>query len=72
MIKRMGHGLSPDFSVFDGQCLLGLDRLGLRARCVRFLGRGDGSGVWQIRCETGDESARACLVRLRVPGAYLT
>ncbi|WP_129887308.1 hypothetical protein [Bifidobacterium pseudolongum] len=28
---------------------------------MRFLDRGNGSGVWQIRCETGDESARACV-----------
>lgn len=28
---------------------------------MRFLGRGDGPGVWQIRCDTGDESARACV-----------
>ena len=28
---------------------------------MRFLGRGDGSGVWQIRCDTGDESARTCV-----------
>lgn len=35
--------------------------MGLRARCMRFLDRGNGSGVWQIRCETGDESARACV-----------
>ena len=35
--------------------------MGLRARSMRFLDRGNGSGVWQIRCETGDESARACV-----------
>ena len=69
--KKNGARPVPDFSVFDGQCLLGLDRLGLRARCMRFLDRGNGSGVWQIRCETGDESARVCLVRLCVPGAHL-
>ena len=28
---------------------------------MRFLDRGNGSGVWQIRCDTGDESARACV-----------
>ena len=28
---------------------------------MHFLGRGDGSGVWQIRCDTGDESARTCV-----------
>ena len=59
--KKNGAWPVPDFSVFDGQRLLGLDRLGLRARSMRFLGRGDGSGVWQIRCDTGDESARACV-----------
>ena len=59
--KKNGARPVPDFSVFDGQRLLGLDRLGLRARSMRFLGRGDGSGVWQIRCDTGDESARACV-----------
>ena len=59
--KKNGARPVPDFSVFDGQCLLGLDRLGLRARSMRFLGRGDGPGVRRIRCDTGDESIRACV-----------
>ena len=59
--KKNGAQPVPDFSVFDGQRLLGLDRLGLRARSMRFLGRGDGSGVWQIRCAPRDESAHACI-----------
>ena len=46
--------------MFDGQVLLGLDGLGLRAVAQRHVRKGDRAGVWQIRCVLVDDAARCC------------
>ena len=48
-----------EFSRFDGNVLLGLDRLGLRGLSQRHLPEGGRGGVWEVRCEPV-EPARVC------------
>ena len=48
-----------EFSRFDGNVLLGLDRLGLRGLSQRHLPEGGRGGVWEVRCKPV-EPARVC------------
>ncbi|MGO5044369.1 ISL3-like element IS2001 family transposase, partial [Bifidobacterium animalis] len=45
------HGLNPSLSCSTPQRFLGLDEMGLRVLSWRRLGRPDGPGLRQIRCE---------------------
>lgn len=42
---------APESGRFDGNALLGLDRLGLRGIGQRRLPEGGRGGVWEVRCE---------------------
>ncbi|EHN17829.1 transposase [Bifidobacterium animalis subsp. lactis BS 01] len=46
--------------MFDPQRFLGLDEMGLRVLSWRRLGRPDGPGLRQIRCEPDSHDARWC------------
>lgn len=61
----------PEFGAFDGQCLLGLDRLGLRTVPMRFLGREGASGrvAYPLHDREWDPCGRAAA---HVPGAHVT
>ncbi|MEO5504123.1 transposase family protein, partial [Bifidobacterium animalis] len=62
MIEKLNEETrpEPEFSVFDPQRFLGLDEMGLRVLSWRRLGRPDGPGLRQIRCEPDSHDARWC------------